>query len=86
MTLAVDCSYSNELLEAFHSDPSSFDSLTLFPTEIPLVMPAWALIALNLCNTVARVTLASCLHTVLTWTSRVTTLTHLAGHNFTPFG
>lgn len=83
MILMVGSSYSCDLLEAFHSDPDSFDSPTLFHTEIPLVMPAWALIALNLYNTVARVNLATCLHTVLTCTSRVTTLAHFPGHTST---
>lgn len=58
VTLAVDSSYSSDLLEAFHSALTLWLCFTHIPAE--------ELIALNqVYNTIARVTLATCLHTVL---------------------
>ena len=97
MTLAFDSSYSSDLLEAFHSDLNSFNSLALFHPDIALVMPAKALIALNQVYNTCKCRKSDPgrmpSHTVdldkfsyYYAPSRVPTLTHWSGHTFTPFG
>lgn len=93
VTLAFVSSYSNDLLEAFHSEPNSFNPLALFHPDIALVMTAKALIALNQVYNMCKCLKSDPGHmpshavdldkfSYYYAPSRVTTLTHLAGHTF----